>query len=678
MNKITKNAVNAARVLAIEAIHKANSGHPGLPLGAAPAMYALFTRQLNHCPKNPQFFNRDRFILSAGHGSALLYSMLHLCGYNVTKEDLMQFRQLGSKTPGHPEYGVTAGVETSTGPLGQGVANAVGFALAESILAARFNRDGLNLVDHYTYALCGDGCMEEGIEYEAASLAGAWKLGKLIVLYDSNDISIEGNINITFCDDVARRHEAQGWQVLRVNDGEDVDAIDAAITLAKDEKNKPSLIIVKSTIGYGSPKAGSADCHGSPLNSEEVKATKKALGYSAKPFEVPTEVAKHYAEITELLNKNENEWNKVVKAYKAAYPDEYEQFNQFIKGKVPSDEEMEELYEIFSNKPDATRNSSGIVLNKLAEMMPNLVGGSADLAPSNKTYLKNLGDYGADNRTGRNLHFGIREHAMAAICNGLTLHGGLWAFCGTFAVFSDYMKNAMRMSAIMNLNMTYVLTHDSIGVGEDGPTHQPVEQLAGLRAIPGLKVFRPADGRETAAAYVSAITGNGPTCIFCSRQNLPVIERKPDAEGYCDDGSYALFGGYTVSESAAEVPELILMASGSELTLALQAKKVLNNPNIRVVSMPCIELFEKQTQKYRESVLNPKCRARVAIEAGSSAPWGKYVGLDGAYICMDTFGASAPADKLFEIYGFTVDNVVAVSKKVINKVKKLALEQTNA
>ncbi|MCI8458396.1 MAG: transketolase [Clostridia bacterium] len=666
MDKTTQNAINAARVLAVEAIQKANSGHPGLPLGAAPMAYTLFARQMNHCPKNPSFFNRDRFILSAGHGSALLYSLLHLFGYGVTKEDLMSFRSLGSKTPGHPECDRTPGVETSTGPLGQGVANAVGFALAESMLAARFNKDGLDLVDHYTFALCGDGCMEEGIEYEAASLAGTWGLGKLIVLYDSNDISIEGNVSIAFRDDVARRHEAQGWQVITVPNGEDIDAIEGAIRLAKADKQRPSLIVVKTTIGYGSPKAGSADVHGSPLGEAGVKETKKALGYNAKPFEVPADVSKHYAEIIENLNKGEAEWNKTVKAYKAAYPDEYELFNKFVRGKTPDESEFEELYSLFSKKADATRNTSGAVLNKLAEILPNFVGGSADLAPSNKTYLAGLGDYGAENRTGRNLHFGIREHAMAAICNGLVLHGGFHVFCGTFFVFSDYMKNAMRMSALMELNMTYVLTHDSIGVGEDGPTHQPVEQLAGLRSIPNLKVFRPADGRETAAAYISALTGKGPTCVVCSRQNLTP---------FAGSGEDALFGGYIVSDSESELPELILMASGSEVELALKSKEAMQNPNVRVVSMPCMELFDKQTQKYRDYVLPSKCRARIAIEAASSSPWGKYVGLDGGYVCMDTFGASAPAEKLFEIYGFTVDNVLAVAKKTLARVKKAALDQ---
>lgn len=665
MDKTTQNAINAARVLAVEAIQRANSGHPGLPLGAAPAAYTLFARHMTHCPKNPSFFNRDRFILSAGHGSALLYSLLHLFGYGVTKEDLMSFRSLGSKTPGHPEYSRTPGVETSTGPLGQGIANAVGFALAEDMLAARFNKDDCKLVDHYTYALCGDGCMEEGIEYEAASLAGTWGLHKLIVLYDCNRISIEGDTHIAFRDDVAHRHEAQGWQVLDVADGEDIDAIDAALTLAKSDKKRPSLIVIHSTIGFGSPKAGSADSHGAPLGEDNVKATKKALGYTAKPFEVPSDVAKHYAERIEALNKSEAEWNKTVKAYKAAYPDEYEQFLQFTRGKVPGDEELSVLYGLFGKKADATRNTSGAVLNKLAEIMPNFVGGSADLAPSNKTYLKGLGDYGAEDRTGRNLHFGIREHAMAAICNGLTLHGGFNAFCGTFFVFSDYMKNAMRMSALMDLNVTYVLTHDSIGVGEDGPTHQPVEQLAGLRATPGLKVFRPADGKETAAAYISAVTGKGPTCIVCSRQNLTP---------FAASGEDALYGGYIADDSESELPDLILMASGSEVELALKAKAALGNPNVRVVSMPCMELFEKQTQKYRDYVLPSKCRARVAIEAASSAPWGKYVGLDGGYVCLDTFGASAPAEKLFEIYGFTVENVVAAAKKTLSRAKKITID----
>lgn len=661
MDKTTTQAINAIRVLSAEAIQKANSGHPGLPMGAAPIAYTLFAKKMVHNPKNPNFFNRDRFVLSAGHGSMLLYSMLHLMGYGLTKEDLMSFRQLSSKTPGHPEYGHTIGVETTTGPLGQGVANAVGFALAESILAAKFNKDDVKLVDHYTYALCGDGCMEEGIEYEAASLAGTWGLGKLIVIYDSNNITIEGDTDIAFRDDVAKRHEAQGWQVLTVNDGESIDDIDAAITLAKSEKNKPSLIVVKTVIGYGSPKAGSADCHGSPLGEDGVAQAKINLNYNAKPFEVPSEVSKHYAQITENLGAYETDWNKTVKAYKSAYPEDYKLFESFTKGKLPDLAKIDDLWN-FAAKADATRNTSGIVLNKLADILPNLVGGSADLAPSNKTNLKGKGDYSKEDNTGRNLHFGVREHAMAAISNGVALHGGLINFCATFFVFTDYMKNAMRMSAIMGLNVTYVLTHDSIGVGEDGPTHQPVEQLVGLRSIPGLKVFRPADGKETTAAYVSAINGKGPTCIVATRQNLPQYE---------GSGEKALFGGYVLVPSDKAVPDMILMASGSEVELAVKARGVLLADGIdaSVVSMPCMDLFEYQTQKYREAVLPSAVRARVAIEAGSSYSWGKYVGLDGAYICMDTFGASAPAEKLFEIYGFTTENVVATAKKVLSKKK---------
>ena len=661
MEKIEKQAINALRVLSAEGVEAAKSGHPGLPLGAAPIGYTLFAKHLKYNPKNPNFFNRDRFILSAGHGSMLLYSLLHAFGYGVTKEDLMGFRQLKTRTPGHPEYGHTPGVETSTGPLGQGFANAVGFALAESMMAAKFNKPDMELIDHYTYVLCGDGCMQEGIESEAASLAGTWGLNKLICFYDCNHITIEGDTAQAFTEDVKKRHEAQGWNVLSVDDGEDIDAISAAITLAKTEKSRPTLIVVNTTIGYGSPLAGSADCHGAPLGAENLAALKKNLGWKAKPFELTPEVAKHYQEIVASLSRYESDWNKTCKAYKAAYPEEFEEFNSWVKGKAPELTEIEDLWK-FADKPDATRNTSGVILNKLADIMPNLVGGSADLAPSNKTYMKGKGDYGKTDRTGRNLHFGIREHAMAAIMNGLTLHGGLVGFCATFFVFSDYMKNAMRMSALMGINVTYVLTHDSIGVGEDGPTHQPVEQLVALRSIPGLKVFRPADGKETAAAYASAINGKGPTCILGSRQNLPCYE---------GTGEDALYGGYILADSENEVPDVILMASGSEVQLVMEAKEKLAAMNIdaRVVSMPCMDLFEIQTQKYRDSVLPNAVRARVAVEAGSSYSWGRYVGLDGVTVTMDSFGASAPADKLFTIYGFTVDNVVAAAKKAIKNVR---------
>lgn len=661
MEKVQQDAINAIRILSAEAIQRANSGHPGLPMGAAPMAYTLFGYRLRHNPKDPQWFNRDRFVLSAGHGSMLLYSLLHLFGYGLTKEDLMNFRQLKSKTPGHPEWGHTVGVETSTGPLGQGVANAVGLALAESMLAARFNKEDCKPVDHYTYCLCGDGCMMEGIEYEAASLAGTWGLGKLIVFYDSNGISIEGSTDIAFRDDVARRHEAQGWQVLCVDDGEDIEAIDAAIVLAQKCTDKPSLIVVKTTIGYGSPKAGTAACHGAPLGADGLAETKKNLGWTAKPFDVPNDIVKHYAELAADGVRAEADWNKVMRAYKAAYPEDYEELMARKSGKLPDLTAEKALWKW--KDADSTRNTSGAVLNKLADLIPSFVGGSADLAPSNMTYMKGKGDYSKENTAGRNLHFGIREHAMAAITNGMCLHGGITPFCATFFVFSDYMKNAMRMSALMEIPVIYVLTHDSIGVGEDGPTHQPVEQLVGLRSIPNLKVFRPADGRETAAAYISALGGKQPTAVVCSRQKLPLLDKS---------GPEALKGGYVVRESEKEVPDVILMASGSEVSVCIEAAEALAAKDIaaRVVSMPCIEVFEAQPKAYRETILPPDVRARVAVEAGSAYSWGKYVGLDGATVTMDTFGESAPADKLFEIYGFTAENVAKVATKVYKSVKK--------
>ncbi|MDR2202464.1 MAG: transketolase [Clostridiales bacterium] len=663
MEKIERQAISAIRVLAAETVQKANSGHPGLPLGAAPVGYALFSKHLRVSPKNPSFFNRDRFVLSAGHGSALLYTLFHVFNMGVTKEDLMGFRQLKTRTPGHPEYGHTPFVETTTGPLGQGYANAVGFALAETMLAAKFNKPGLDLVDHYTYALCGDGCMQEGISYEAGSLAGTWGLNKLIVIYDSNGITIEGDTDLAFTEDVAKRHEAMGWQVLNVDDGEDTEAISAAITLAKKDLNRPSLIVVRTVIGYGSPKAGTADSHGAPLGEDGVKALKKALGYTAKPFELPPDLVKHYAELSADMAKYENEWNRTVKSYKTKYPAEYEEFTAWVRGKAPELADVPELWK-WPDKPEATRNTSGVILNKLSDLIPNLVGGSADLSPSNKTYMKDKGDYGWQTPEGRNLHFGVREHAMAAITNGLALHGGLIPFCATFFVFSDYMKNAMRLSALMRLPVLYVMTHDSIGVGEDGPTHQPVEQLVALRSIPNMRVFRPCDGRETAAAYAAALSGKGPACIIGTRQNLPP---------YKGTGKDALAGGY-ILDDCADVPNLILMASGSEVEVAVKAKQLIvaANPGlrVRVVSMPCMELFEEQTQKYRESVLPSGVRARIAIEAGSSYSWGKYAGLDGGYVCMDTFGASAPAEQLFTIYGFTPENVAAVAKKVLRNLSK--------
>lgn len=652
--------ISTLRMLSVEAIEKAKSGHPGICLGAAPIAYTLFAKHLKHNPKNLNFFDRDRFVLSAGHGSALLYSLFNVFGYGVAKEDLMRFRQHTSKTPGHPEYGVTAGVEVSTGPLGQGIANAVGFALAEKLLAQRFNKPDCELVNHYTYALCGDGCLMEGISYEAASFAGTNKLGKLIVLYDCNHITIEGSTDIAFVDDVAKRHEALGWQALRVNCSEDIDAISAAITLAKSEKSKPSIIIVESTIGFGSPLAGSSKCHGAPLGAENIKELGKKLGYKAAPFEIPPQVSDFVGELAPTFAKYESDWNKTVKIYKSKYPDEYEIFQKWRKGAVDFTE-LDGIYEKPA-KEEATRVSSGRILNLIAEKNEFILGGSADLAPSNLVGLKCSGDVGGD-EFARNIHFGIREHAMGAICNGMYLHGGLLPFCSTFAVFSDYMKAAIRMSALMNIPVVYVFTHDSIGVGEDGPTHQPIEQLAMLRSIPNIKVFRPADSKETAAAYESAWTGKSPTAILLSRQNLPQLETT---------GTNALYGGYIAADSQKEVPDVILIATGSELSLALKAKQALEKDKIdaRVVSMPCMELFEIQTAKYRDSVLPPNVRARVAVEAGRSSCWYKYVGLDGELCCMDSFGVSAPANLLFEICGFTVDGVVKAAKKTIRTCSK--------
>lgn len=657
--------VATLRMLSVDMIEKAKSGHPGICLGAAPIGYTLFAKHLKHNPKNPNYFDRDRFILSAGHGSALLYSLLHVFGYGLTKEDLMRFRQHTSKTPGHPEYGLTAGVEVSTGPLGQGIANAVGFALAERILAQKFNTPDCKVVDHYTYALCGDGCMMEGIENEAASFAGTQKLDKLIVLYDSNRITIEGSTDLAFTEDVGKRHEALGWQVLRVADGESIDQISAAITLAKAEKTKPSLIIVNTTIGYGSPLAGTSKCHGAPLGSDNVKELRKNLGYKTPAFDVAPQVTDYISAFAPEFAKYESDWNKTLKAYKTKYPELYEEFNTWRKGNIDF-AELDCIYDK-PQKNEAARVSSQRILNAIAEKYPFVVGGSADLATSNLVVIKDGGDVSAAD-CGRNIHFGIREHAMGAICNGMYLHGGLLPFCATFMVFTDYMKAAIRMSALMKLPIVYVLSHDSIGVGEDGATHQPVEQLAMLRTIPGIKVFRPADSKETAAAYESAWTGKSPTAIVTSRQELKQLD---------ETGTDALYGGYIVSDSTKETPDVILMASGSELALALDAKKRLAAEKIdaRVVSMPCMELFDIQTAKYRESILPSNVRARVAIEAGRSTNWYKYVGLDGEFCCMDSFGMSAPANVMFEICGFNTENVVKLAKKTVRNCAKAAVSE---
>ena len=659
MSNIDNLSVNAIRVLSADAVQKANSGHPGLPLGAAAIGYELWANHMNHNPKNPSWENRDRFVLSGGHGSTLLYSLLHLFGYGLTLDDLKNFRQWGSKTPGHPEYGVTTGVEASTGPLGAGMAMAVGMAMAETHLAATFNKEGYPVVDHYTYVLGGDGCMMEGINYEAFSLAGTLKLNKLIVLYDSNKISIEGNTDIAFTEDVPARFKAMGFKVLEVKDGNDISEIGKAIEEAKEDKESPTFIKINTKIGFGSPKEGSADVHGAPLGADNIIAMKKTLGWpSEEPFFVPDEVYENYKAKAENLAKKEEEWNKLFKDYCEKFPkmktlwDEYK--DETKAGKLLDDED----FWSYDEKADATRNLSGKVLNKLSAKLPTLFGGSADLAPSNKSYVNGAGDYSAENYAGRNVHFGVRELAMTGIGNGLVLHG-LKAYVSTFFVFSDYVKPMARLASLMEIPLTFILTHDSIGVGEDGPTHEPIEQLAEFRAMPNFNVFRPADATETIAAWYSAVTSKEtPTALVLTRQNLPQL---------AGSSKEALKGGYVVADSSKETPDAIIIASGSEVSLSIEAKEALAKEGIdvRVVSMPCMDIFEKQPLEYKEKVLPKSVRARVAVEALSEFGWGKYVGLDGKTVCLDRFGASAPADVLFKEFGFTVDNVVKAVKEVI-------------
>ena len=654
---IQQKTINTIRALSADMVQKANSGHPGAPMGMAAMAYALWSDALWHNPSDPKWRNRDRFVLSNGHASALIYSLLHLFGYGLTMDDLKQFRQWSSKTPGHPEI-ETAGVETTTGPLGQGVANAVGMAIAETMLAAKFNRPGYEIVNHRVYAFCGDGCMMEGVAAEAAALAGTLKLGKLTLLYDDNDISIEGNTDIAMREDVGARFVAYGWQVLRVEDGNDPQQVLSALAEARRDE-RPSLIVCRTIIGYGCPaKQGTAGVHGSPLGEENLLAMKRTLGVSEEMFHVDEDVYAHLQESARRGAQREQEWNELLTRYAQAYPDLKKEYDAWYAMELPENMVNDPELWAFEGKI-ATRATSGAMINRLASRLPNLVGGSADLAPSNNTYIKDGGDYSAENRGGRNLHFGVREHAMAAICNGIALHGGLRVFCGTFFVFSDYMKHAIRMSAIMGLPVTYVLTHDSIGVGEDGATHEPIEHLAGLRAIPNLKVFRPADGKETAAAWLSAVTGQGPTCLVLTRQGLPQ---------YGEQGPEAFKGGYVLSDCEG-TPDVLLMASGSEVEQILAAQPILAEAGIRVrvISMPCMELFLKQDAAYQESVLPAAIRARVAMEAGATMPWYRFTGLDGAVIGIDHFGASAPAGILFREYGFTVDNVVETVKRVLGK-----------
>ena len=662
---MNKKTINAIRILSAEAIQKANSGHPGLPLGSAPIAYALWQNFLKFNNSDPKWDDRDRFVLSAGHGSMLDYSLLYLYGFGLTKEDLMNFRQLGSKTPGHPEYGHTVGIETTTGPLGQGIANAVGMAVAEAHLAAKFNRGGFKIVDHYTYALCGDGCLEEGISYEACSFAGTHELGKLIVFYDDNDITIEGNTDITFKEDVAARFAAQNWQVLKVDlvsNPDDVALIDAAIEQAKAETKKPSIIICKTKIGYGTPLEGSHKCHGSPLGKKKKKKTKENFQWTHEPFEVPSEVLTHTAEAGKRGAKKEEEWKALFAQYEKKYPELAKAYKAAMAGELYDIENDKDLFSF--DKPMATRQTSNVVLNKIAAKVPELMGGSADLAPSNLSDMKDTesvvyGDFTPENYAGRNMHFGIREHAMAAIANGMQLHGGLKAYCSTFFIFSDYCKHAMRLSALMNIPVVYILTHDSIGVGEDGPTHEPVEQLIALRSIPNMKVYRPADGKETAAAWISALKGTAPTALVLTRQNLPQ---------YANSGINALKGGY-ILEDCAGTPDILLIASGSEVELCVKAKAELEKEGVkaRVISMPCFEEYEKQSAEYKESVMPSSVKARVCVEAGSPYSWYKYAGDKGEIVAMSTFGASGPAAELFKLFGFTVENVVAKAKTALKK-----------
>ena len=656
--------VNAIRVLAADAIQKANSGHPGLPLGSAPMAYELWANHMNHNAKDPKWANRDRFVLSGGHGSTLLYSLLHFFGYGLTMDDMKQFRQLGSLTPGHPEYGHTTGVEATTGPLGAGMAMAVGMAMAEAHLAAEFNRPGFPVVDHYTFALGGDGCLMEGISSEAFSLAGSLGLSKLIILYDSNKITIEGGTDIAFTEDVQARMRAFGFQTLTVEDGNDLEAIGKAIEEAKADKEHPSFITVKTVIGYGSPKQGTAAVHGAPLGEDGVKALKENLGWPEpeKSFNIPQDVYDHYAELAKKGEQAEAEWNKLFADYCAKFPEEKARWDKFH---APVDAQVildDKDFWAFEDKPMATRNTSGVMINRIKDHVQQLIGGSADLAPSNKTNMNGEADFKKGSYIGRNLHFGIRELAMAAMANGITLHGGLRVYVGTFFVFSDYMKPMIRLAALMKLPVTYVLTHDSIGVGEDGPTHEPIEQAAMLRALPNVNVFRPADGFETAAGWYLALTSKEtPTALVLTRQNLPQLK---------GSSMEALKGAYVVSEAQdKDSMKAILIASGSEVSLAIEVQQELGKQGIdvRVVSMPCMDLFEQQSAEYKESILPSEVRARVGIEALSGFGWERYTGLDGAVICMPGFGASGPGPKLFEHFGFTKEHVVETTLSVIKK-----------
>ncbi len=661
MKSLDNMAVNTLRLLAVDAIETAKSGHPGLPMGGAALAYTLWSRYLKHAPAAPDWPDRDRFVLSAGHGSMLLYALLHLFGYDLSLDEIKNFRQWGSKTPGHPEYRVTPGVEVTTGPLGQGFAAAVGMAIAERRLAAEFNKPGFKIVDHYTYVYAGDGCMMEGITSEAASLAGHLKLNKLICLYDDNKITIDGSTDITFTEDVGKRFEAYGWQVAQVEDGNNVDEIAAAIKQAR-KGERPVLIMIRTEIGYGSPhKQGKPESHGAPLGAEEAHLTRVNLGWPMEPlFHIPLDVKEYFAAMRDKLQQQKNHWDELMVSYREKFPGAASSWDAWHSLKIP-DKMINDpaLWEY--DKPAATRATSGRVLQELTKYLPNLIGGSADLNASTQTYLKGMGDFQADNPKGNNIAFGVREHAMGTILAGIALHGGLRPFGSTFFVFSDYMRPSLRLSALMGVPAIYVFTHDSIAVGEDGPTHQPVEQLAGLRSIPNMDVLRPADGRETAAAWLHALKRTeGPTALVLSRQGLPQL---------AGSGKEALKGAYVIGPEKNGPAQLIIIASGSEVALAMQAKNVLEEKglSVRLVSMVSRELFERQDESYRKEVLPDEIEKRLVVEAALPVGWERYTGLRGRVIGVSGYGASAPGALLMEKMGFTGDNIVRQAEEIIKQ-----------
>jgi transketolase len=662
--KLDQLCINTIRTLSMDAVQKANSGHPGAPMGLAAAAYILWTRILKHNPANPDWLDRDRFVLSGGHASMLLYSILYLTGYNLSLDDIKNFRQWGSKTPGHPEFGHTQGVETTTGPLGQGFANGVGMAMAERHLAARFNRPAHEIVDHHTYVMCGDGDLMEGISSEAASLAGHLGLSKLICIYDDNEISIEGKTDISFTEDVAARFKAYHWQVLVIEDGNDIDGIFNTIETAKSEKEKPTLIILKTHIAFGSPnKQDTPDAHGSPLGENEIRLTKECLQWeNQEPFCVPEDALKHFRKCLEKGRKNEKEWLEKFRAYREAHPELADQWADSMSGFLPSEWDQEIPAFKPEDGPIATRAASGKILNAIARKIPTLIGGSADLAPSNKTYLDCSHEFQKGSYDGRNIRFGVREHAMGGIMSGMFLHNGLRPYGGTFLVFADYLRPSIRVASLMRLPLIYIFTHDSIAVGEDGPTHQPIEHLASLRIIPNLTVIRPADATETAEAWRQAIqTSDGPVALILSRQKLPVLERnKSGKENWVNRGAYII-------KDCDGVPDIIIMATGSEVHIALEAGNILKGKNIsaRIVSMPSWELFEKRSKSYQDRILPPRVTARIAIEAGHSIGWERYTGNRGAVIGINRFGASAPGSINMKQFGFTAENIVKKALEIL-------------